>query len=137
MIARRSAREMHWVLQVIGFCPECAKGISEWISGIATRLPIDVATRRRMRRAAQPSRPSHPERLPSALSSSHLELFVDCCEQIRLHAARHRLHGRSQMKHFQPSALANVSLKYGPQWRLGVMCFECCDLGFESVADIN
>src|SRR5438876_7909757 len=60
MIARRSAREMHWVLQVIGFCPECAKGISEWISGIATRLPIDVATRRRMRRAAQPSRPSHP-----------------------------------------------------------------------------
>ena len=46
MIARRSAREMHWVLQVIGFCPECAKGISEWISGIGTRLPIDVAARR-------------------------------------------------------------------------------------------
>jgi hypothetical protein len=36
---------MHWVLQVIGFCPERTKGISEWISGIATRLPIDVATR--------------------------------------------------------------------------------------------
>jgi len=30
MIARRSAREMHWVLQVIGFCPECAK---EYLSG--------------------------------------------------------------------------------------------------------
>src|SRR2546427_1463883 len=132
---RRSAREMHWVLQVIGFCPERTKGISEWISGIATRLPIDVATRRGC--AAQPPAEPLRERFTFALSSSRLESFVDPCEQIRLHLARHRLHSGGQMKHFHPSALPHVSFEYGPQWRLGVMCFECCDLGFKSVADIN
>src|SRR3989442_4122011 len=101
---------MHWVLQVIGFCPERTKGISEWISGIATRLPIDVATRRGC--AAQPPAEPLRERVTFALSSSLLESFVDPCEQIRLHAARHRLHGGIQLKHFQPVALTNVTLKY-------------------------
>src|SRR5438105_15936192 len=82
---------MHWVLQVIGFCPECTKGISEWISGIATRLPIDVATRRGCAAAQPPAEPLR-ERFTFALSSSRLESFVDPCAQIRLHLARHRLH---------------------------------------------
>jgi len=78
-----------------------------------------------------------PRAVTFAVSSSHSEIFIDPCEQIGLHLARHRLYGGSQMKHFHPSALPHVSFEYGPQWRLGVMCFECCDLGFKAVADIN
>src|SRR5216117_3911163 len=112
--------------------------LREYLSGFQGLVQdsIDVAARRGCATAQPPAEPLR-ERFTFALSSSRLEIFVDPCEQIRLHLARHRLHSGSQMKHFQPSALANVSLKYGPQWRLGVMCFECCDLGFESVADIN
>src|SRR5438477_12168329 len=109
---------MHWVLQVIGFCPERTKGISEWISGIATRLPIDVATRRGCAAAQPPAEPLR-ERFTFALSSSRLESFVVPFEQIRLHAARHRLRAGSQVKFFQPSALANVPLKY---WSLCRLC---------------
>src|SRR5205823_8106503 len=118
---------MHWVLQVIGFCSECTKGISEWISGIGTRLPIDVATRR----------------LPvgSTLGGPHSggwsKIFVDSREQVRLHFARSGLQGGRQMKHLYPSALAHVSLEYGPERRLRLVCFECCNLGFESGAYIN
>src|SRR5205823_14998315 len=89
-----------------------------------------------MRRGSTPGRAT-PRAVYLCAIFFTLRSFVDPCEQIRLHLARHRLHSGGQMKHFHPSALPHVSFEYGPQWRLGVMCFECCDLGFKSVADIN
>src|SRR5207248_11580043 len=99
---------MHWVLQVIGFCPECTKGISEWISGIATRLPIDVATRRGCAAAQPPSEPLR-ERYTFAASSSRLECFVAPCEQIALVLARHKLQAVCPMKPHHRSVQPLVS----------------------------
>ena len=114
--------------------------LREYLSGFQGLVQDYLLTWRLGEAAPQLNRPGRAT--PSGclcrfLRPQHLEIFVDPCEQISLHLARHRLHGGSQMKHFHPSALADVPLEYGPQRRLGVMCFECCDLGFKSVADIN